>query len=111
MKKLQNELSVYVPSNIQVVENKVMQNHFVKEFQRMFCQMFEGCTATKAQGCWLGEDGEIVTEDIVIVSVNFNDELYKMSKMDPIYKLIVEMKTVMMQEAVSYKKNGELIIM
>lgn len=109
MKKLQNELSVYVPSNIQGVENKVMQNHFVKEFQRMFCQMFGGCTTTNAQGCWLGEDGEIVTEDIVIVSVNFDDVAY--GKIDPIYKLIVEMKTVMMQEAVSYKKNGELIIM
>lgn len=105
---LKNELSVYVPSNVAGEVNKNLQAHWVQTFQRMFCENFGGCTTTKAEGCWVGADGKIITEEIVIVTVNYSSTNYGVSQKT--LNMILDMKKSMLQEGVSYKNNGVLII-
>lgn len=103
---LDNKVSIYIPSTIDV-DTPIDNTSYVNEVMRQMSQFFGGATALASQGAWLGNDGELVVEDITIVySYCTKEQLEK--NLSEVVNLCKKLKEEMNQEAISLEINAEL---
>ncbi len=105
VKKL-NELSIYVPSTIDV--DKINEN-LEETITSVKNKINEKAREYKTQGAWKAENGEIVFENICILTIIVNAENFE-NRLNDFIKLAHELKTELTQEGISIGINDGLMI-
>ena len=105
-----NKISIYVPSTIDV--NKVNSNFenltkdTIKKLQENFNKNVQ---RYNTQGAWKSENGEIVYEDINILTINENEENFE-NTLSYFIQLAKQFKNDLSQEGISIGINEGLLI-
>ena len=101
-----NELSIYVPSTIDV--DKINEN-INKTIEEVKSKIKEATKDYKTNGAWRTEEGTIVFEEITILSINVNKESFE-NKLNEFIIIAEEMKKDLKQEGISIGINNGLMI-
>lgn len=104
--KENNELSIYVPSTIDV--DKINEN-IDKTIEEVKNKIRENTKDYKTNGAWRTEEGAIVFEEITILSINVNKESFE-NKLNEFIIIAEEMKKELKQEGISIGINKGLMI-
>ena len=105
-----NKISIYVPSTIDV--NKVNSNFenltqdTIKKLQENFNKNVQ---RYNTQGAWKSENGEIVYEDINILTINANEDNFE-NTLNYFISLAKQFKKDLSQEGISIGINEGLLI-
>lgn len=114
MKQLKNcvELScsikIYVPSTIEV--DKVFDSkEYVDKTLIFLSSLFGGSTATIALGAWVSSQGELIKENVTLVtSYCHQNSLEK--HMGEIYDFCINLKLDLKQESIALEVNNKLYL-
>jgi PII-like signaling protein len=101
-----NELSIYVPSTIDV--DKINEN-IDKTIEEVKNKIKESTKSYKTNGAWRTEEGTIVFEEITILSIDVNKENFE-NKLNEFIIIAEEMKKELKQEGISIGINNGLMI-
>jgi PII-like signaling protein len=101
-----NELSIYVPSTIDV--DKINEN-IDKTIEEVKNKIKEATKDYKTNGAWRTEEGTIVFEEITILSIDVNKEKFE-NKLNEFIIIAEEMKKELKQEGISIGINNGLMI-
>ena len=104
--KENNELSIYVPSTIDV--DKINEN-INKTIEEVKSKINEATKEYKTNGAWRTEEGTIVFEEITILSIDVNKESFE-NKLSEFIAIAEEMKINLKQEGISIGINNGLMI-
>lgn len=104
--KENNELSIYVPSTIDV--DKINEN-INKTIEEVKSKIKEATKDYKTNGAWRTEEGTIVFEEITILSIDVNKESFE-NKLSEFIAIAEEMKKELKQEGISIGINNGLMI-
>lgn len=103
--ELNEYVAVYVPSTIY---NKFVDNtEYVDRVSKELSEMFGGATAYNAQGNYVADSGELITESVKIVKAYAEKVTGEMAK--KVISLAKWIKEEMQQECVSVEYNGKLM--
>ena len=105
-----NKISIYVPSTIDV--NKVNSNYENKTKETIKKQQEnnnKNVTRYNTQGAWKSENGEIVYEDINILTINANEDNFE-NTLNYFISLAKQFKKDLSQEGISIGINEGLLI-
>ena len=105
-----NKISIYVPSTIDV--NKVNSNfeNLTKDTIKKLQENFnKNVTRYNTQGAWKSENGEIVYEDINILTINANEDNFE-NTLNYFISLAKQFKKDLSQEGISIGINNGLLI-
>ena len=104
--KENNELSIYVPSTIDVDKINTNINKTIEEVKNKINEVTKNY---KTNGAWRTEEGTIVFEEITILSINVNEKNFE-NKLNEFVKIANNLKKELNQEAVSIGVNNGLMI-
>ena len=104
--KENNELSIYVPSTIDV--DKINEN-IDKTIEEVKNKIKEATKDYRTNGAWRTEEGTIVFEEITILSIDVNEENFG-NKLNEFITIAEEMKKELKQEGISIGINNGLMI-
>ena len=104
--KKNNELSIYVPSTIDV--NKINTN-INKTIEEVKSKINEATKNYKTNGAWRTKEGTIVFEEITILSINVNEKNFE-NRLNEFIIIAEEMKKDLNQEGISIGVNNGLMI-
>ena len=104
--KENNELSIYVPSTIDVDKINTNINKTIEEIKS---KINEATKNYKTNGAWRTEEGSIVFEEITILSINVNEKNFE-NKLNDFIIIAEEMKKDLNQEGISIGINNGLMI-
>ena len=109
--ELKNNYALYVPSTIKG-EHISDESHaeWCEKYAKIMLENFSGLTVTEAFGYWKNESGKLIAEKVYIIKASTNAEIFEyIYTPDEYIRILAErLKSVMMQEAVSYEINGVL---
>lgn len=103
---LNAKVALYVPSTTDVVvptDNK----KFVNKVMTKFSEWFGGCTSTPAVGGWVSNSGALVVENTTIVYAFCTQKSFG-EHFEELYRLAIEIRDEMKQEAVTLEYNGQV---
>ncbi len=103
--KLTHYVSVYVPSTMGV-DTPVDNAAQVRDTKAQLSTLFGGCTATLAEGSWVSNAHELITESVTVCK-SFAQALTDES-LDKVYTIAHELKVAMGQAAISVEIDNEL---
>lgn len=101
-----NELSIYVPSTIDI--DKINEN-INKTIEEIKSKIKEATKDYKTNGAWRTEEGTIVFEEITILSIDVNKENFE-NKLNEFIAIAEGMKIDLKQEGISIGINNGLMI-
>ena len=104
--KENNELSIYVPSTIDVDKINTNVDKTIEEIKN---KINETTKSYKTNGAWRTEEGTIVFEEITILSINVNEKNFE-NKLNEFIIIAEEMKKDLSQEGISIGINNGLMI-
>jgi PII-like signaling protein len=104
--KNNNELSIYVPSTIDIDKINENINETIEEVKN---KIKEATKEYKTNGAWRTEEGTIVFEEITILSIDVNKESFE-NKLNEFIIIAEEMKKDLKQEGISIGINNGLMI-
>lgn len=103
---LDNSVSIYIPSTIDVNVNFDNAKHVNTILVRL-SEIFGGCTSSQGVGCWKSENEGLVKESVTICkSFCTSEQLEK--EINSVVGLCNWLKAAMSQEAISLEVNGKL---
>lgn len=104
-----HSIKIYVPSTVE--ESKPapeLQRVYVDIVTRELCSMFGGCTNVNGVGNWMNENGDLVSESVIICGANcLEDELN--NNLTAVIQLAKRVQVEMSQYCVSVEIDGSLI--
>ena len=104
--KENNELSIYVPSTIDIDKINTNINKTIEEVKS---KINEATKNYKTNGAWRTEEGTIVFEEITILSINVNEKNFE-NKLNDFIIIAEKMKKDLNQEGISIGINNGLMI-
>lgn len=104
--KLNNKISIYIPSTINV-NQKTDNKKQINNTCAFLSGLYGGCTSFNAAGCWVGKTGELVKENITIIYA-YCTSLQLLKSKKAIINYCRELCREMTQEAISLEINNKL---
>ena len=102
---MDNKVSIYVPSTVNV-KQRINNEKQVLSIIKQMSLLFGGATSHKCTGGWIGDNGEIVTEQVNIV-YSFCDRKSLQNNLSNVINICQQIKKDMQQEAVTLEINGK----
>jgi hypothetical protein len=107
MMALSHKVAIYVPSKVKGVELRNAHKRWLTATLKRLGRMFGGSTYVKGVGTWVGDDGELVMENVAIC-YSFTDKAGLDANGDAVMDLAREIAADMRQEAVAVEMEGSL---